>query len=116
MVKQTSGNVEIHSWEESESLNYISHISLPRADALIWNALTWDLPSQEADVDKKQDDLAANFQDAPRKTDNAGRGKKKMLRPSDLLLSCSMNTPAGRGHGEAAALLRGIWVTRKERR
>lgn len=97
----------------SEILNYTLNISSLCADTFIWNALTWDLPSQEEDVDKKRDDLAANFRGAFQKTDNAGGDEK--IRPSDLRLSFSMKTPAGRGHGEAMALRRRIWVTHKER-
>lgn len=110
-------HIEIHGLGVSEILNYILYISFLCADTLIWNALTWDLPSQEADVDKKEDDLAPNFRDASRKTDNAGRDgeEKKKIRPSGPLFSFSMKTPAGRGHGEATALLREIWVTHKER-
>lgn len=44
-------------------------LSFLRANTGLWKALTWDLPSREADVDKKEDDLAPNFG----KTDNAGR-------------------------------------------
>lgn len=101
--------------EVSEIPNDVLNISSLCADTLIWKALTWDLPSEEADVDKKEDDLAPNFRDASTKADNAGRDEEKK-RPSDPLFSFSMKTPAGRGHGEATGLLRGIWVTHKDHR
>lgn len=74
---------------------------------ILRKALTWDLPSEEVDVDKKEGDLAPNFG----RIDNAGRDEN-IKRPADLFFS--MKTPAGRGHGEATAPLRGIWVTHKE--
>ncbi len=79
-------HIEIHNLEVNEIANSKLYISFLCAETLLWNALTWDLPSQEADVDKTGKDLAANFRDASRKTDNTGRDEKHKTFRTSLLL------------------------------
>lgn len=51
--KQTPGNAARRDTQLGRQWNFKLYISFLCADTLIWSALTWDLPSQEADVDKK---------------------------------------------------------------
>lgn len=67
--KQSPGNAARRDKQLGSEWNSKLYLSFLRANTRLWKALTWDLPSREADVDKKEDDLAPNFG----KTDNAGR-------------------------------------------